>query len=376
MLFGQEIERIAARIKEEEEKKREFADIIKKLRDKIEIKEVDDERVPVIDEKLIVSVGENFYRPQSVAGVDGGLLAREYHGIDIILTRAVGVIFHYDDQWRLVETEYHPKPNPFPWVKVVSDPLSEPEFRILASIERQATELRVAEQIASKYSPEIILMDGSICPHPAFKPPSDSQLKDDYNRLIMCYKDLYKAAIKNNVVLAGVVEDSRANKFNITVTDTILPALNSTIRKSLKTTAEYVRNSRDTHFLYYLLDRGERTFTFKYSTNRQNPIMRDISPWSPHIYSFYLKTANYDRPLRIDFVSKDKNITAVANRIASSLLFLSCHHSVYGIPTILIECDSRAKLRREDIDFIYAAISDKVGKLPSMFELRRNIRPF
>ena len=71
-----------------------------------------------------------------------------------------------------------------------------------------------------------------------------------------------------------------------------------------------------------------------------------------------------------------EKITKIANDIASKVLAMSMHNETYGFPSILIEADGRARLSERDLDLIYHRLKDKVGDLPSLFKLRRELRPF
>jgi len=51
-------------------------------------------------------------------------------------------------------------------------------------------------------------------------------------------------------------------------------------------------------------------------------------------------------------------------------------HREYGIPSVLIEADARAKIHDYDLDLIYAQLVEKVGHTPSLLRLRRERRPF
>ena len=92
-----------------------------------------------------------------------------------------------------------------------------------------------------------------------------------------------------------------------------------------------------------------------------------------------MKTVPFDRPIRIDFVSESdiqEKITKTANDVAAKVLAMARHNDTYGFPSILIEADARARLSERDLDLVYSRLKDKVGDLPGLFKLRRELRPF
>ncbi|MEM7827202.1 MAG: hypothetical protein QXD72_00640 [Candidatus Aenigmatarchaeota archaeon] len=56
--------------------------------------EVTDE---ILENKIIVQVPELNLENLKVAGVDGGLLKKSFHGIDLMLLKSIGVIFSYQN---------------------------------------------------------------------------------------------------------------------------------------------------------------------------------------------------------------------------------------------------------------------------------------
>ena len=286
-----------------------------------------------------------------VVGVDGGIVKKTLHGFDLVLARAVAVCFHCNKD-RVSRVEYFPSriPNPHAFI---FDNLQETDFTYSASTIRQTTEIGTAIESVEKFRPSLLLLDGSIVPHYADKPGKDSQVYKDYENLIGLYKNLYKACEKNNTLLACVVEDSRGTRFCETVKAFLPkdPCL------------------RDTSLLFWMLKKGERTKTFPYSENpKGHHVLVDFEGYK--INSFYIKTADMDRPIRIDFLGND------ADRIASVVFSLSARHSSYGIPSVLIEADHAAKLSEEDAENFYNHIVSHTGILPSVFKLRRDTRPF
>jgi len=126
---------------------------------------------------------------------------------------------------------------------------------------------------------------------------------------------------------------------------------------------------------HFLLEK-ERTFCFSYTKNISlHAILKDYQKdWAESIFVFYLRASNYDKPLRVEFICKDKNkIHEIADEIASITYSLSSLHREYSYPSVLIEADLRARLNEQDISMVYDKLIDKLGPRVMM---RRNSRPF
>ncbi|MBN1159981.1 MAG: DNA double-strand break repair nuclease NurA [Candidatus Diapherotrites archaeon] len=301
----------------------------------------------------------------TVAATDGGLLAKSFHGSDVVVTKAVSVVMDYLDG-KLNSTNYFPELHTPPQTYFSQKGLDYSEVDCSKSILRIKHEIRNARNTISKFAPDYMLLDGSIVPQQADKPKPESVLLDDYKSLVELYSELYNTANNYGTQLVGIVEDSRANRF----VNSHLPAL----PKDLESIA---RQTQDTHLLYYLLEKGEKTSGFTYAENpSKHPILQDFSSelgaW-PMV--FYLRTAEYDRPLRIEYLNPAKSGETEQN-VAKMAYFLASFNKEYGIPAPIIEADLRAALDSKELDFICNKISDKLTHKGAMLELRRNKRPF
>lgn len=318
----------------------------------------------VLEKKMIHKVKDIDVSGKVVVGVDGGLSKHSYHGIDLILTRAIAAVFRYDSK---LKVEYYPNAFVSPKLIIVSDPYSDEEFIISSSLERHNEEVRIALEVAEKIKPDVILMDGSIVPHGSDKPSIKSLNRKHYENLSKNLVKLYSSG----QMLAGCIEDSRGRGFCEIISKQVLSNIEDPYAKKL---GNILEGTRDTNLLYYLLRRGERSFVFRYSRDAmQHPVLSDLGGWGDRIYSFYIKTAEFDRPVRVDFVSN--NPLKDAEKIAEFVLATACHSS-YGIPAPIIEADLRAKLSERDADEIHGQLIDKLGLTPSLMKLRRDQRPF
>ena len=357
-------ETFAQRIVEIEGQRKKTGELLRELNEKMKVS-TDSE---VLEEKIIFPVSKGNIEDLKVAGVDGGLVKHSLHGIDIMLLRAIGVLFHYKGN-RLSAAEYHPSTIPTPIPYIVFDPFSDIEIEMNSNMERQIIEVNTAKETIEKFKPDIVFLNGSVVPHYVEKPVEHSLLYPPYRKMIEAYLKLFEAARKNKTILAGVIEDSRGTRFCEIANEKILQESDQELKLLLERT-------KDTNLLTYALSLNERSFVFKYSADPEgHPMLREFGPELANlVFSFYLKTAEFDRPIRVDFLANE-NILEIANKI-SSVLVATAGHSSYGMPPVLIEADQRAKLSEKDLDTFYLDLINKAGNLPGLFNLRRDQRPF
>jgi NurA-like 5'-3' nuclease len=136
-----------------------------------------------------------------------------------------------------------------------------------------------------------------------------------------------------------------------------------------------LEKTKDSNLLFYTLNKGERTCIFNFSMNSEtHPILKEFEKMKNSFFSFYIKTVEFDRPLRVDFINFGNPIET-ANKL-SGILMKTSGHAGYGMPAVLIEADQRAKLSEKDIDMFYSDLISRVGNVSSLFKMRREMRPF
>jgi hypothetical protein len=180
---------------------------------------------------------------------------------------------------------------------------------------------------------------------------------------------LYKTAEKNDCTLIACVEDSRGNRFRSILQEEVL-AKQGVQSKELD-------DCYDSIILDYLLKEGERSMAFKYSPEiEKHPILMDFEKgFAEQVHAFYLKPAEFDRPLRVEFLHAGKDFEKRIEEISGIVFALSCMHREYAFPSILIEADLHARLKPEEIEIVYQKILDKLGKNINL-KMRRSNRPF
>ena len=305
----------------------------------------------------------------SVAGVDSGFVSKKLSFIDLVLIKTIGTVFSYA-KGTLIKSDYYPAPFSFPQPILLKSGLEKDEEAQSVSLVRLKEEINCAIEIIKKFKPKYLFIDGSLVPQYQDKPRKDSGINDDYFSIVKLFENLYAVAESNSTVLIGCVEDSRGTRFRQILQEEIIPNSKSKIESRL------LDNSFDASLLDYYLVEGERTFAFPYTDNVSNHvILKDYSPqWAKSIFVFYLKCSLFDKPLRVEFILKDKSdLLNVANKIAGVVFSLSSLHKEYSFPSVLIEADLRAGLNEQEISVVYERLVDKLG---SKIRMRRTNRPF
>jgi len=297
-----------------------------------------------------------------IAGVDGGIVKRSLHGFDLVMARATGVCFSYSGG-KVAKAEYFPMRMPEPELFAL-ETLTELDWVHSASIIRQKMEIRNALETADKFRPALLLLDGSLVPHYSDRPAKNSKIRESFDELISLYNGLFSFCSENGIMLAGVVEDSRGTRFCELAGASLANGQNEWTKKA-------IANARDTGLLFWMLEEGERTFAFPYSDideSGEHPLAKEFGSFASKIFTFYLKTAKFDRPVRVDFMGSESD----ADTFAGKILAISSHHSGYGFPSVLIEADQAAKMEESAIE----SVCDQIAAASGVMRLRRDSRPF
>jgi hypothetical protein len=187
--------------------------------------------------------------------------------------------------------------------------------------------------------------------------------------MIEAYKKLFSIAEENKTILAGIIEDSRGTRFCEILNQSLV------FLPEVREARVLLEKTKDTNLLTYVLNYGERTFVFPYSPEpEKHPVLKEFGETGKKIYSFYLKAAEFDRPMRVDLLA-NSNVEEIASKISSILLAI-CNSSTYAFPSVLIEADLRARLSEKEIEEFGLDLKSRLGNIASMLELRRKGRPF
>ncbi len=275
----------------------------------------------------------------TVAAIDSGFASIPLYGMDVLVFRASGVLFPYENSKRTGCT-YFPKYRTAPNVETfISD--DAPQAGTLMQLSRLKAEIMQAIEIVKAHSPAIILLDGSIAPLASDKPFEAHEL---YAQTIQAYKELYELC-KGKTILASVVKDARGKRFS-------------------NEFLEHCQTS-DSFFMSILLKEGQRTCDIP-TNSKANAITKDLGISHEELRCMYVRPSE-DTPIRVEFLSGNDS-----SYVACVLCELCGPSKIHTYPPVLIEADLRAKLEPNEIEQVTYELEFGAG----IKKLKRDSRPF
>ena len=379
--FEDTLNNIVARIKALEREKKKIAQIIRDSRAELNVDKLPLQlREDIFENELINNVIKADLRGISISAVDGGLLVKNLVGLDLIFTRATGVIFSYRHTGK-VEVKYlqTKAPNIGMFHNFATNNLLELEF--LAGLYRIREELSMARLVLNENIADILLLDGGIFPIvPLLNQLTNTNNIKIFKDVVAEYTNLLDTVDMTNTILAGVIKDSRKSTFVSWLLKVIPLFLATSKRLQGILKSDYriaLQQTNDSEFLYLLLRPGERTTFAKYNLEIDTHSNVLSTKRKDSFGYFYLKTVKYDHPLRVEFYDPSANFVHIGEKLASVIYASASFHQRFGLPNVLIEADSRARLSQQDIDFLYRQILIKAGiNSISLMERKRDRKIF
>ncbi|MHA2388907.1 MAG: DNA double-strand break repair nuclease NurA, partial [Candidatus Hodarchaeales archaeon] len=327
-------------------------------------------RAMSLDDQLYKEIKPQNISGLTIGGVDGGYVAKHLIGYDLHLFRAIAVYSTFTKK-RLIKTTYFPSKNPKLEIELNNWSFSTREAEKYGNLRRSITELSIATQVidSTHKTIDILLMDGS----PFLKNPSiqNELIPDIYQLYLDKLSNLLSSADRNNTQLIWIVKDSRVNIFTAFLGKSLqffAPLIPELLNLDYR---NIVNRVYDMDLFYYLLKLNTRSF----SLINQHQISEEIN-YNYQNFQFYLKTAKYDIPLRVEGflprrLTRDR-MTNALDLISETLLPISQYYHEYGIPAPIVEADARVKIKESEI-FDYIKLLRSLNNYPE-FNLRRRER--
>jgi len=363
--------------------KNRFGEVLRNIKGIINLAKFPAVSSATVEKGLTKKVEPTILSGLRIAGIDGGLVRRQFRSMDLILVRGIAVIFQFGPE-EGPNVEFFPDPFPEPQIRPMMLTLSGTELDQLASLERVAAELRVTLAVLDKFHTDLILVDGSLFYHPRDRPQMGSAVYEKFQEVLSLYKQLYNKTRKKGTTLVGIVKDSRSSKVTSILGDILPHIIRDPAIFEMMQGVDYrwlLKISRDCDILDTFLNEGERSFVFKYSSelqNTSNSLPDDLTSWASSIWVTYLKTARDDLPLRIEILTDPDSVDEVwkIDKALAAILPLSWQHPEYGIPTPILEADTRARITANETSMVIDRLMALSGLTYTTLEKRRSRNPF
>ena len=363
--------------------KNRFGEVLRNIKGIIDLAKFPAVSSATVEKGLTKKVEPTILSGLRIAGIDGGLVRRQFRSMDLILVRGIAVIFQFGPE-EGPNVEFFPDPFPEPQIRPMMLTLSGTELDQLASLERVAAELRVTLAVLDKFHTDLILVDGSLFYHPRDRPQMGSAVYEKFQEVLSLYKQLYNKTRKKGTTLVGIVKDSRSSKVTSILGDILPHIIRDPAIFEMMQGVDYrwlLKISRDCDILDTFLNEGERSFVFKYSSelqNTSNSLPDDLTSWASSIWVTYLKTARDDLPLRIEILTDPDSVDEVwkIDKALAAILPLSWQHPEYGIPTPILEADTRARITANETSMVIDRLMALSGLTYTTLEKRRSRNPF
>ena len=139
--FDKIVKAIAHKIIRLEKNRIELSDILLEVCSQLSLDLIPDKSIyqDIIESEFIYPVKPVDLLGMKVIGIDGSIVSKSLHGVELILTRAVAVLFRFKKDKPAVQ--YFPNIAPTPNLTYNLDLFSSPEIDILNSLERLQEEI-------------------------------------------------------------------------------------------------------------------------------------------------------------------------------------------------------------------------------------------
>ncbi|MHA2031118.1 MAG: DNA double-strand break repair nuclease NurA, partial [Candidatus Kariarchaeaceae archaeon] len=237
------------------------------------------------------------------------------------------------------------------------------EFSKLGTLLRLKAEYETAKMVIEEEQPTILFIDGRVSPlHSDLIDFSDQSelIRQAQDQLKSAYKDLIHTALNNQVLLCGVVKDSRSSETS-SVLQNYIPQLIRGKRidgAKIKGWRNILSGLLDEYFGEGILDVGHRTAWLRSYTPGWLNIGNKVEIWS-----CLARPILDDISMRLEVVySTQLNEIDKLVDIALGAYNYLCNHGLpIAVPTIISDADSRARLSHFHLESVVDQIALTLG---------------
>ena len=379
-----------------EETKKNFAGLILKNFKNLDFSEFLNYTKFYIKEKYIKkSAASSCISGLNIVSVDGSSAVKRFMNVDFSFLKAICVKYYFYNEGKSAKIKYYPDLSGFNNYSVQGNYYNREENVIESKVSMDMTFMEINllnNFIENSTSSDIdlIIIDGSIVIMPInLLFSQDPEISIKYDRLLREYHKLYLNCKDNGIILVGSIKDTRTSALCHLLQESIqLLHSNGTdltdfININYRQIIDYFS---DLDLFNRILDKSERSCIFNCKRDiekiRDNGIKKEIPFYFPlSFYAFYIKTAKFDIPCRIEFFMEEKHsikkASEKADLISSMLLPVSSMNEHYGLPIPQIEAHKRAVFKPDEINLLFNNLKRHLNKNGvNLIEKRRTRRPF
>ena len=379
-----------------EETKKNFAGLILKNFKNLDFSEFLNYTKFYIKEKYIKkSAASSCISGLNIVSVDGSSAVKRFMNVDFSFLKAICVKYYFYNEGKSAKIKYYPDLSGFNNYSVQGNYYNREENVIESKVSMDMTFMEINllnNFIENSTSSDIdlIIIDGSIVIMPInLLFSQDPEISIKYDRLLREYHKLYLNCKDNGIILVGSIKDTRTSALCHLLQESIqLLHSNGTdltdfININYRQIIDYFS---DLDLFNRILDKSERSCIFNCKRDiekiRDNGIKKEIPFYFPlSFYAFYIKTAKFDIPCRIEFFMEEKHsikkASEKADLISSMLLPISSLNDHYGLPIPQIEAHKRAVFKPDEINLLFNNLKRYLNTNGvNLIEKRRTRRPF
>ncbi|MFW9895535.1 MAG: DNA double-strand break repair nuclease NurA [Candidatus Thorarchaeota archaeon] len=328
----------------------------------------------------------------NVVSVDGSSVTKKYMNVDFAFLKAIAVKYYFH-QNHVASIKHYPDLAGFNNYIVEGNFFSRDEntVDVKTSIDLKCMEIKLLNELINRSTDiDLIIIDGSIVITPInLLFSKDAEISNRYDVLLQEYKKLYANCKENSIILIGSIKDTRTSALSNLLSDAIQLSMpsHSNLSDFIKINyREVLKYFSDIDLFNRLLNKTERSCIFYCKRDidkiRDTGIKKEIPYYFPlTFYAFYLKTAKFDAPYRIEFFMDEthsiQGASEKADLISSILLPISTLNEQYGLPIPQIEAHKRAVFKPHEVELLLNNLTRMLQFYGvSLLEKRRNRRPF
>lgn len=379
-----------------EETKKNFAGLILKNFKNLDFSEFLNYQKFYIKEQYIKkSADSSCISGLNIVSVDGSSVVKKFMNVDFSFLKAICVKYDFYNDGKSAKIKYYPDLSGFNNYSVQGNYFNREENVIESKVSMDMTFMEInllnnfIEQSTSS-DIDLIIIDGSIVIMPInLLFSQDPEISIKYDRLLREYHRLYLNCKDNGIILVGSIKDTRTSALCHLLQESIqLLHSNGTdltdfININYRQIIDYFS---DLDLFNRILEKSERSCIFNCKRDidkiRDNGIKKEIPYYFPlSFYAFYIKTAKFDIPCRIEFFMEEKHsikkASEKADLISSMLLPISSMNDHYGLPIPQIEAHKRAVFKPDEINLLFNNLKRYLNRNGvNLIEKRRTRRPF